>query len=172
MDFAHLTLWEISVLFPPVIELAQGYRSLVFVRDPYRRFVSALDQHFKTFYPNLPLLHIRPQEQTLIIETFIEQKLRLETLRTDYRLVHLSPQIWFLQLDGFCVPRDIIPMDDHGAFIVQGLESLGLPPQAVPHDNRSRFDMSHVLASPKIRAFVRGFYPEDSAFFAADPALA
>ena len=91
LDFAHLTLWEISVLFPPVIGLAQGYRSLVFVRDPYRRFVSALDQHFKTFYPNLPLLNMRPQEQTLIIETFIEQKLHLETLRTDYRLVHFSP---------------------------------------------------------------------------------
>ena len=91
LDFAHLRLWEISVLFPSVIELAQGYRSLVFVRDPYRRFVSVLDQHFKSFYPNLPLLHIRPQEQTLIIETFIEQKLHLETLWTDYRLVHFSP---------------------------------------------------------------------------------
>jgi hypothetical protein len=32
--------------------------------------------------------------------------------------------------------------------------------------------MSHVLASPKVRAFVRGLYAEDFAFFAADPALA
>jgi hypothetical protein len=30
-------------------------------------------------------------------------------------------------------------MDDRGKFIVRGLESLGLPPEAVPHDNRSRF---------------------------------
>jgi Sulfotransferase family len=74
LEIAHLRLWEISVLFPSVIELAQGYRSLVFIRDPYRRFVSALDQHFKTPYPNLPLLHIRPQEHALIIETITEQK--------------------------------------------------------------------------------------------------
>ena len=172
LDFAHLRLWEISVLFPSVMKLAEGYRSLVLVRDPYRRFVSAVDQHFKTVYPNLPLINMRPQEQTLTIETFIEQKMHLETLRTDYRFVHLSPQVWFLQLDGCRVPRDIVPMDGHGKFIVRGLESLGLPPQAVPHDNGSRFDLSHVLASPKIRAFVRDFYAEDFAFFAADPALA
>ena len=43
-------------------------------------------------------------EQTLTIETF-EQKMHLETIRTDYRFVHLSPQVWFLQLDGCRVPR-------------------------------------------------------------------
>jgi hypothetical protein len=96
----------------------------------------------------------------------------LETLRTDYRFVHLSPQVWFIRLDGCRVPRYIVPMNDQGKFIVRGLASLGLPPRAVPHDNRSRFDMSHVLASPKIRAFVRDFDAEDFAFFAADPALA
>jgi hypothetical protein len=66
--------------------------------------------------------------------------MHLETLRTDYRFVHLSPQVWFLRLEGCRVPRDIISMDDHGKFIVRGLESLGLPPQAVPHENRSCFD--------------------------------
>jgi hypothetical protein len=140
LDFAHLRLWEISVMFPSVMKLAQGYRSLVFVRDPCHQFVSSSDQYFKAVYPDLPLINMRPQEQRLTIETFIEQKLHLATLLTDYRLVHLSPQVWFLQQDGCRVPHDIIPVDNQGKFIVRGLESLGLPPQAMPHDNRSRFD--------------------------------
>jgi hypothetical protein len=94
-----------------------------------------VDQHFKTVYPNLSLINMRPQEQTLTIETFIGQKMQLETLRTDYRFIHLSQQVWFLQLDGCRVPHDIVPMDDKGKFIVRGLASLGLPPQAVPRDN-------------------------------------
>lgn len=172
LDFAHLRLWEIGVLFPQLIETIQSYRSLVFVRDPYRRFVSGLDQHFKTYYPEMPLADMPPEMQTRVIETFAERLLRLEDVKTDHRFVHLSPQSWYFQSDGIRLPIDIIPMDGHGAFIARGLESLGLAPRAVPHENRSRLDLTHVLASAKIRAFVRDFYAEDFAFFSADPALA
>jgi Sulfotransferase family len=172
MDYAHLRLWEISVLFPSVIAAAQTYRSVIFVRDPYRRFVSALDQHFKTYCPDLPLLTMPPEQQVAIVEIFIERFLRVEMVRKDHRFVHFSPQVWFLQSGGLRLGADIVPMDDHGAFVIRGLESLGLPPHAVSHDNRSRLDLTHVLTSPKIRAFVLDFYAEDFAFFAADPGLA
>jgi tetratricopeptide (TPR) repeat protein len=171
LDFAHLRLWEITVLFPSVLAAASTYRSLVFVRDPYQRFVSGMDQYFKTYCPDL-LPRLPPEQQVLIIETLAEKFLRFEMLRTDHRFVHFSPQVWFIQSGEFRLPGDIVPMDDHGGFIARGLESLGRPPCAVPHDNRSRFDLTHVLTSPRIRAFVREFYAEDFAFLAADPALA
>ena len=171
LDFAHLRLWEISVLLPSVLAAASTYRSLIFVRDPYQRFVSAMDQHFKIYCPDL-LPRLPPEQQLLIVQTLAEKSLRLEMLRTDHRFVHFSPQVWFIQSGGFRLPGAIVPMDNHGGFIARGLESLGLPPCAVPHDNRSRFDLTHVLTSPKIRAFVRAFYAEDFAFLAADPALA
>jgi tetratricopeptide (TPR) repeat protein len=172
MDFAHLRLWEISLLFPAVLEAALTYRSLVFVRDPYRRFVSALDQHFKTYCPDLPLLSMQPEQQVAVVEIFLQRILRLEMIRADHRFVHFSPQVWFVLFNGTRVPGHILPMDDQGAFTQSGLASLGLPPHAVPHDNRSRLDLTHVLASAKIRALVRDFYAADFAFFAADPALA
>jgi tetratricopeptide (TPR) repeat protein len=172
LDFAHLRLWEISTLYPWLIETARSYRSLVFVRDPYRRFVSAVDQHFKTYYPDLPLQGMQPEVQVLIIEALVATTLRIGIVRTDHRFVHFSPQAWYLLSDGLGLAADIVPMDDHGAFIVRGFESLGLPVQVVPHDNQSRLDLTHVLTSPRIRAFVRDFYAEDFAFFAADPALA
>jgi hypothetical protein len=63
LDFAHLRLWEISVLFLSVMKLAQTLSITGrVVCDPYRLFVSAKDQHFKTVYPNLPLINMRPQE--------------------------------------------------------------------------------------------------------------
>ncbi len=84
MDYAHLRLWEISVLLPSVIAAAQTYRSVIFVRDPYRRFVSALDQHFKTYCPDLPLLTTQPEQQVAIGEIFLERFLRVETVRTPF----------------------------------------------------------------------------------------
>jgi tetratricopeptide (TPR) repeat protein len=172
LDFAHLRLWEISTLFPRLIETAESYRSVVFVRNPYRRFISAVDQHFKTYYRDLPIQIMRPVSQMLAVETFVDRMLRVESVRTDHRFVHFSPQTWYLQSGGLRLSADIIPMDDHGAFIVRAFECLGLPDRAVPHDNRSQLDLIQVLISPKIRAFVRDFYADDFAFFAADPVLA
>ena len=172
LDFAHLRLWEIQALFPAVLANASIYRSLIFVRTPYQRFVSAIDQHFKTYCPNLPLPELPPEQQRLVIETFIGKALHPTTLRASHRFIHFSPQAWFLQSGALRLPVDIVPMDDHGRFIARGLQSLGLPPCPVPHNNRSRLDLTHVLSSPTIRAFVQDFYAEDFAFLAADPTLA
>ena len=46
--------------------------------------------------------------------------LRLDLIRTDFRFVHLSPQVWFLQVGGLRLPTDIVPVDDDGGFIVRG----------------------------------------------------
>ncbi len=143
LDVAHLRLREIATLFPAVIAAACTYRSLIFVRNPYHRFVSAMDQHFKTAHPDVPLQAMRPDQQMATAETFVDKLLRLNLVQTDYRFVHFSPQVWFLQCSGLCLPTDIVPMDTKGAFINHGLQSLGLQLQPVPRDNRSRIDLMH-----------------------------
>jgi hypothetical protein len=158
IDFAHLRLQEISLLFPAIIEAAQSYRSLVVVRDPYRRFISAIYRHFKTSYPQLPLLTMRPEEQVLIVETFVEKIFLAQKVLTDYRFVHLSPQVCFLRSDGVTLLTNIVAIDDCGSFIADCLERLGRPLPAQTHHNRSRLDLTHLFKSAKILAFVRDFY--------------
>ncbi len=170
LDFAHLRLHEIQTLFPALVGSLRNYRSLIVVRNPYRRFISAVDQHVKTLYPDFPWHSAPPSQRVSAIEGFIDN-IRLDLVRTDYRFVHLSPQVWFLRCDGFRLPATVIPFDRNSLFIDRCFDSLGLPREAVTHENRSRLDLNDVLSSRKITSFVEDFYSEDFAFLAADPSL-
>ena len=77
LDHTHLRLWEIQLLYPRIIEAAQSYRSVILVRNPWRRFVSALDEHFKLFHPNVSLAGMAPEQQIRTIEAFVEQGLAI-----------------------------------------------------------------------------------------------
>jgi hypothetical protein len=171
LDFAHPRLHEIQTLFPGLIESLRNYRSLIVVRDPYRRFISAVDQHFKTLHPKFPWLIVPPEQRVTAIETFIDT-IRLDQVKTDHRFVHLSPQVWFLRCGSFRLPVTIIPFDEGGVFINRCLEVLAQSSESVTHENRSCLALHQVLASPKITAFVENLYAEDFEFFAADASLA
>ena len=172
LDFAHLRLHEIQRLFPSLIGSMRAYRSLIVVRNPYKRFISAVDQHLKTVYAHIPLKDARPDQQTLAIEMFLDQVFKVELVHKDYRFVHLSPQVWFLRHEHFRLETEIVPFDEDGVFLKRCFAVLGLPPQPDTHDNKSKLDLRHVFRSRKIRDFVRDFYAKDFEFLAADPALA
>jgi len=174
IDHTHLRLWELHAQFPSLFACARRYNSIIFVRSPYARFLSALSEHMKKFQPEIDLPAMDDAKRRAVMEEFVAKVLNISRITTDWRFIHFSPQIWYLQLGGTQIPRHVIPMGggDPAAFARAGFAALGLPDQAMPWHNRSPVDLSAVLESPAIRTFVESFYAEDFAFLAADPALA
>ena len=77
MDHSHLRLWELQLLYPHIMEAARSYRSAILVRNPYHRFISAVDEHYKVFQPSVPFAAMTPEQQTETVETFLERGLRV-----------------------------------------------------------------------------------------------
>jgi hypothetical protein len=172
LDHSHLRLWEMQALFPRILDCATTYNSVIFVRNPYLRFISALNEHIKKFQPQIDLAAMTPPQRVALAEQFIERALHISRITTDWRFVHFSPQIWFLKFTDRVVPRHIIPMGAGSVFTRTGLAILGLPELEVPWINPSPVDLSMVLNSPAVQKFVRDLYADDFAFFLADETLA
>lgn len=171
VDYAHLRLWELQALFPRIVTAAETYRSVIFVRNPYQRFVSALAEHFQTFKLAGSLAVQSPEEQIRAVEMFIET-LDIRLIRSDWRYVHFSPQLWFIRLGNRQIPRHVLAVGDTGAFMTRAFECLGLDAEDVGRHNVARLNLKHALTSPKVAGFVRQFYALDFDFFGADPTLA
>ena len=172
IDHSHLRLWELHAQFPRIFECAQSYNTVIFVRNPYERFLAALNEHFKKFQEQIDLAAMTPEQRASVVEQFMQKLLHISRITTDWRFVHFSPQTWFLRVGNTTVPRHVIPMDNGGAFARSALAELGLPIVETPWTNRSPVDLSAVLRSPSVRNFVEQFYADDFAFFRANPALA
>jgi hypothetical protein len=171
LDHAHLRLWELQALFPRILAATARYRSVILVRDPLRRFISAVAHHFHYFQPNAPLDAMPPAVQIQTIEAFVDGILTQARIMTDFRYVHFSPQVWFILLGDRRVPERVLPLDGEKRFAAEAFAHLGVPDQGLTVENPARLDLSHIAASPKIASFVRTFYAPDYAFLEADPAL-
>lgn len=163
IDHTHLRLWELAAQFPHLFDCATDYNSLIFVRDPRARFLSAMNEHFKKFQPHIPLETLDAERRIALAETFLREGLNIARITTDWRFVHFSPQAWFIRFAGRTVPRHIVPMDAEGGFAREGLARLGLAEVAIPHHNPSPVDLAAVLRSPLVERFIRTFYAEDFA---------
>lgn len=173
LDHAHLRCCELETLFPDLLAQVATYRSLVLVRSPYRRFISAVYQHYKVYWPGIPLAAMDRRQQRNMVEDLVEHlSADIERVVTDYRYVHFSPQTWFIHSEERQVPATVLPVDDTGRFSAEAFRCLNLQPVALPHENASKVDLSHVLGSARVLAFVQAFYKPDLAFLAASSSLA
>jgi hypothetical protein len=173
IDHTHLRLWEMQAQFPALFDKTANYNSIIFVRSPYARFLSAMNEHLKKFQPQIDVAGMSPDQRRGLVEEFIAKVLHVSRIITDWRFIHFSPQNWYLTFGGRTVPRHVIPMIEGGdGFAQAGLDALGLPDLAVPRHNPSPVDLSAALSSKPVRDHIETFYAEDFAFFRADPALA
>lgn len=172
IDHTHLRLWEMQAQFPQVFACAKSYNSVIFVRNPYARFLSAVNEQIKKFQPQINLAPMSPRQRVEVVEAFIRQGLSIARITTDWRFIHFSPQFWYLRLGDRAIPRHVIPMGSDDAFAREALSVLGLPDLPVPRHNPSPIDLTPALASPIVTGFVREFYADDFAYFRADARLA
>jgi hypothetical protein len=172
IDHTHLRLWEMQAQFPRVFACAESYNSIVFVRNPHARFLSAVNEHMKKFQPQVSLSSMTQKQRVNVVEEFIKQVLTIGRIITDWRFVHFSPQLWYLRLGDRVIPRHIIPMGQDDSFAQEALSYLGLPDLPMAHHNPSPVDLTPALASPVVSRFVEEFYADDLAYLRADKRLA
>jgi hypothetical protein len=171
LDHSHLRLWEIQAQYPKTFMCARAYNSVIFVRNPYDRFLSAVNENVKKFQPQIDLRSADPAMRLTIVEAYIKQALNISRITTDWRYVHFSPQTWFIRLGDIIIPRHIVPVEGTGRFMVDSLERLGLPEMNIPHINASPVDLSCTLRSPIVRTFIQNVYQADFEFFRNSPGL-
>ncbi|WP_158921201.1 sulfotransferase family 2 domain-containing protein [Acidisphaera sp. S103] len=171
IDHTHLRLWEMQAQFPKIFACTDTYNSVIFVRDPYARFLSAVNEHVKKFQPQIDLATMPAARRVEVVEALIQKLLSIANIMTNWRFIHFSPQLWYLRLGDRTVPRHIIPMGDDDTFVREALTVLGLPDLPMQHHNPSPIDLTPALASPIVTKFVREFYADDFAFLRSDERL-
>lgn len=124
---AHLPLWALAKYFPRYLDKIHDYSSFAVLRDPYKRFASAVIQHGREFLgmTNAELAGKRmiPNARKLIPE------LERATAALDHRYVHFVPQHQYVFFEGQQVVREL---DLVGEFqrLNRFLSSKGLNPIA------------------------------------------
>ncbi len=170
LDHAHLRLWEVQALHPDVFDRLQRQRSVVFVRNPLDRFVSALFQHHRAYRPFVGIDDLDGPERLALFHRFIRDELTMERVLTDYRYVHFSPQIWFCLLGTRQVVGTVIPM---GAGLNPMAAARGALGVDIPTDgwHEPDADRASLLADALLRDAAERLYAEDRAFLGSMPHL-
>jgi hypothetical protein len=172
LDHTHLRLWELQSLFPHLAAAADSYNTVIFVRNPHARFLSAVNEHMKKFQPQIDLAGMDNAQRIAVIEAFIQNALTIARIMTDWRFIHFSPQTWFLRFGERLVPRHVVAMRPGVPFMKEALTLLNLPELDLPHHNPSPIDLTAALASTIVTKCIKNLYAEDFAYFAATPHLA
>ena len=170
MDHAHLRLWEVQALHPDVFRRLRFEPSVVFVRNPLDRFVSALHHHLRFYRPELGLDELDGPGRLALMQGFDRDELTPERILTDYRLVHFSPQTWFCCVGPERIVGTIIPMGPGLNPMRAAADALGiaLPTEdwQAPGEDRGRY-----LADPALQAVADRLYAGDHAFLGTLPHL-
>jgi Sulfotransferase family len=173
LDHTHLRLWELAAAYPALFRAAAGpYQSVIFVRNPYARFLSAVAEHFKKFRREFLFETLSCEEQTAMVTRFLDRELTIERITTDWTTIHFSPQIWFIRLGDRVLPRTILPLDPDGRIMPDAFNALGLLPVNVGRINPSPYDLRHLLSVRRVVSFIEEFYEQDFAFLRDNPTLA
>lgn len=91
VDHAHLGLWELHPQFPGIFACTETYMSVVFVRNPGQRFLSAVNEHMKSLQPHANLAAMDSVQRTAHVERFIREDIGIVNIIADWRLVRFSP---------------------------------------------------------------------------------
>ncbi len=171
VDLAHLRSWELSIVAPSLFERLPTLRSLVFVRHPGRRFISACFEYFHNFVPESRFGNLDADGQQQMIHALIENTLSHRLVLSDARYVHFSLQKWFIFLGVRPFVEHVLPLYSSNENFAVAFDLLELPRAKVVAQNRAATPNFARLYTPEVRAFVERFYKPDFEYFAASDHL-
>lgn len=166
MDMAHPRLWELAALVPPLFADLDNYLTLVFVRDPVSRFLSACAEHFRRFRAADGFDIADSVRRRALIHQLIGSGAIEAGVRGDYRFIHFSPQFWFTHLGTRRVARHVLKLRAEGEDFAEALALLRLPAMPARHDNSSAGADWDAVQDEGISGFVHRFYARDYAMLA------
>lgn len=172
IDYAHMRLWELTTLFPHIIELMRDYETLALVRSPYERFISALAQHLTAFHPDFDYYAADRDTLYAYAQRFIEEDLRIERVIGDSRFIHFSYQTWYVFLGQRRLVRHVLPVPSSDQGWADVFARLGLPPEPIGHANPRGGALEHLLKVDHILDWIENFYKSDFDWLARDANLA
>jgi hypothetical protein len=106
IDFGHLTLSALKILFPEDFDLVLDYESYAIVRDPYERFFSSIHEKLKqdNRRKNVVKKFFTPEEIQRETKEVIEYLMKIPNSASGnllpYTHIHFQRQIDYLFLDG------------------------------------------------------------------------
>ena len=166
IDMAHITLFQLQLLFPKVLDEVATYFKFGFVRDPYTRFLSAVAQHLKlgTAYTSTAIFR-EPDLFYRIANNFALTVLRDTAIEADFKLAHFRRQSNFFYLGGARWADLILKLEDPAALAANRAAAWLVPGSDVMTPrNLTRFsDQGYDVAAqpqPAIAAVTR-FYERD-----------
>ena len=164
MDYAHIRLWEMPAVAPHAFRQVRDLPSLVFLRDPVRRFISAIFEHYRQYRRDVNLSNLPADAQHREVIAFVQNELSLARVVNDHRFVHFTPQYWFTHLGQEQIVKHLLPIGQSDLF-AESFALLGLPAEAVPVSNESRGLLKEGPAAQFIESFVSVFYATDYKLF-------
>jgi hypothetical protein len=167
LDLAHLRSWELPVVAPSVFDRLPDLRSLVFVRHPGRRFISACFEYYRNFEREAEFGAQGAERQVQMIRALIDNTLSHGLVLSDARYVHFSPQKWFIFLGVRRLASHVLPLFSTNETFASAFDLLELPRTKVTDQNRTTLPDPGRLYTPEIRNFVERFYKIDFDYIAA-----
>jgi hypothetical protein len=164
VDLAHLRSWELPCVTPGLFRTLDRYRSLVFLRNPERRFVSACFEHFRKFRGGESFLQLDSTRQREAIKVFLKE-LTVGPVLNDVRYIHFSPQKWYVFLGTERLVTHLMPVFSEADDLAAACDLLEVPRRPVRQQRRGATGRFEQIMCPEIREFVSKFYAADYEMF-------
>lgn len=172
VDYAHMRLWELNVLFPRIFDALPEYDTLALIRNPYNRFISSLAQHLTAFHPDLDYYACDRDVLFDYARQFISNELDIDRVSSNARFVHFSLQTWYVFLGARRHVRHVLPVPDNDAGWADAFSRLGVPPSPVGRSNQRGGPLAHLLQRRDILEWIEHFYKSDFDWLRSEPTLA
>jgi hypothetical protein len=162
VDLAHLRSWELPCVAPNLFASLSKYRSIVFVRNPERRFISSCFEYFRKFRGGEDFLTQPPAIQQEMIKDML-QEITPERVISDFRYVYFSLQRWYVYLGTQRIATHVLPIFSEDEDFAAAFDILELPRRPIVSSRRGAAGRFEHLICPEIRNFVTTFYASDYA---------
>jgi len=161
VDLAHLRAWELPGVAPGLFKELHDYRTLVFVRNPFRRFMSACFEHFYKFQPDLNFINKDVETQRSMIRHLLQTKLNNMSVLSDYQLVHFSLQLWYVFLGPNRIADHVLPLLSENEDFASAYDILEVPRRTIGRERRGAPERYATLMCQEFEDFVLRFYATD-----------